>query len=620
MAEGLGSEETGLGHASLIPKQLDRAEILYEGREQEEETRRTSPGLGVMGLQAHDSLASSDFNLGETCIVAKSSSRVLMRDDDETGIQLAHKEGPDSVRKHQNIQQYGEFNNLSPLKGRLWDVLGEGPEVEQSMLSSGLLANFVVECCDPKCENGHIACSSCCSKLTNKCPSCSWPIGYNRCLAIEKVMESIKVSCRNAKYGCKETVSYNQKHNHEETCIYAPCKCPLSDCSFHGSSEQLSRHFSSKHWASARRFRYNCPFPISFDNSKSFLVLQAEEDGLLFLLNNQTEIIGNAITVTCMMPSSSKGGFSYDLISRNGGSSLRLQSFTKTQVGNLYLEFQGIGMSHYLLASEKMSLHVHDFDSIFELLSQLITRKMGHLSAKMDHSMSDMSTKIDKIVSDLQSLKDERKCENGCSSCCSKLTNKCPSSSCPIGYNRRKVIESTKVSCRNAKYGCKETVSYTQKHNHEDICVYAPCKCPLSDCSFHGSSEQLSLHFSSKHWASARRFRYNCPFAVFFDKSEPFLVLQVEEDGLLFLLNNQTEIIGNAITITCMMRCSSRGRHSYDLISRREGSSLRLQSFTKNTEGRMEGSSSMDFLLIPNDFCNCYGQLKLEICIWSSKE
>ncbi|PIA41196.1 hypothetical protein AQUCO_02300177v1 [Aquilegia coerulea] len=82
------------------------------------------------------------------------------------------------------------------------------------------------------CENGHIACSPGCTKLGNKCPSCSWPIGYNRCLAIEKVIESIKVSCEYKPYGSGETFSYRQKNTHEEKCIYAPCVCPISDCSF----------------------------------------------------------------------------------------------------------------------------------------------------------------------------------------------------------------------------------------------------------------------------------------------------------------------------------------------------------------------------------------------------
>ncbi|OVA14533.1 zinc finger protein [Macleaya cordata] len=218
-------------------------------------------------------------------------------------------------------------------------------------------------------------------------------------------------------------------------------------------------------------------------------------------------------------------------------------------------------------------------------------------------------------------------CENGhiaCSPCCTKLGNKCPSCSWPIGYNRcraiEKVIESIEVSCQHARYGCKETFSYKQKLTHEETCIYAPCTCPVSDCTFLGSSEQLYLHFSSKHWASARRFQYNCPFSVSFDKDDSFLVFQGEEDGRLFLLNNQIELIGNAISVTCIGPSSVMGGFSYDLISRRGRSSLRLQSFTKSVKGQMESSLFVDFLMVPYDFSRCFGQLKLEVCIWSSRE
>ncbi|KAL5745107.1 hypothetical protein ACOSP7_026253 [Xanthoceras sorbifolium] len=108
-------------------------------------------------------------------------------------------------------------------------------------------------CFDPltipvfQCENGHVACSSCCSKLGNKCPSSCSPIGHNRCRAIEKVLESVKVICANSKYGCKETMSYSQRDDHEKTCRHAPCLCPLSDCCFVGSSSQLYQHFIGRH-------------------------------------------------------------------------------------------------------------------------------------------------------------------------------------------------------------------------------------------------------------------------------------------------------------------------------------------------------------------------------------
>ncbi|KAJ4960525.1 hypothetical protein NE237_020435 [Protea cynaroides] len=181
-----------------------------------------------------------------------------------------------------------------------------------------------------QCFNGHIACSTCYTKIMEKCPFCS-NVVYIRCLAIEKVIESIKISCQNAQYGCKERVSYAQNLKHEETCIHAPFACPLSDCTFLGSLEELPLHFSLGHWGTSPIcFYYNCPFSVVLHEREQFLVLQEGKDGFLFLINNRTETIGNAISVTCIGTRSSKEGFFYNLISRGGGSSsLKLESCTE---------------------------------------------------------------------------------------------------------------------------------------------------------------------------------------------------------------------------------------------------------------------------------------------------
>ncbi|KAI8032668.1 E3 ubiquitin-protein ligase SINA-like 10 [Camellia lanceoleosa] len=248
-------------------------------------------------------------------------------------------------------------------------------------------------------------------------------------------------------------------------------------------------------------------------------------------------------------------------------------------------------------------------------------------------------------------------CENGhlvCSSCCSKLGSKCPSCAWPIYYHRcrgiEKVIESVKISCQNMEYGCEETenmslvgdvevvvepvrmfcrnrdygctetLNYTEKTDHEETCAYAPCPCPLQDCSFVGSAEQLSLHFSSKHWDSGRRFQYNCPLPVYLCKDEQFLILQAEEDGLLFLLNKGIENIGLTVMITCIGPSSSKEQFFYDVVSERGISSLRLKSCTQNFPGRVEGLPPVDFLLIPFGYVSSSGQLNLEVCIWNSTE
>ncbi|XP_062004125.1 E3 ubiquitin-protein ligase SINA-like 10 [Rosa rugosa] len=180
-----------------------------------------------------------------------------------------------------------------------------------------------------QCENGHIACSSCSTKIKNKCPSCSWPIGYNRCRAIEKVLESIRMSCQNIKYGCKEWMTCNNKNEHEKACMHSPCSCPHSGCNFVSSTKKLYQHFSSNHLNSATRFLYNSSFSITINFNDKFLVLQEQNDGILFILDNTTEILGNMVRLSCIQPRF-MGGFFYDLTAKTKGCLLRLQSFTNS--------------------------------------------------------------------------------------------------------------------------------------------------------------------------------------------------------------------------------------------------------------------------------------------------
>ncbi|XP_019095324.1 PREDICTED: E3 ubiquitin-protein ligase SINA-like 2 [Camelina sativa] len=72
-----------------------------------------------------------------------------------------------------------------------------------------------------QCENGHIACSSCCTKVKNKCPACTLPINY-RSKIVERLVKAIIMPCPNAKLGCTETFSYGKELVHEKTCRFAP--------------------------------------------------------------------------------------------------------------------------------------------------------------------------------------------------------------------------------------------------------------------------------------------------------------------------------------------------------------------------------------------------------------
>ncbi|KAK8711897.1 hypothetical protein V6N13_147156 [Hibiscus sabdariffa] len=182
-----------------------------------------------------------------------------------------------------------------------------------------------------QCENGHIACSTCCIKMRNRCPSCSTTIGNSRCRAIEKVLESVKVSCQNLKYGCKEAFSYSLKQKHEKACPFVPCSCPLSECCFEGSSEDLRVHFGIVHRYSVTRFLYDRLVSITVGVSEKSLILREEVDGSLFILHNKVETLGNVVTLSRIGPSTERGFF-YELIVKAQAdvSTLKLQSFTKS--------------------------------------------------------------------------------------------------------------------------------------------------------------------------------------------------------------------------------------------------------------------------------------------------
>ncbi|TKY51698.1 E3 ubiquitin-protein ligase SINA 10 [Spatholobus suberectus] len=182
------------------------------------------------------------------------------------------------------------------------------------------------------------------------------------------------------------------------------------------------------------------------------------------------------------------------------------------------------------------------------------------------------------------------------------------------------VVKSIEAPCRNREYGCNETVDYMTSNDHEVTCICSPCTCPLQDCNYVGSFEQLALHFSSKHWDSGRRFKYDHPLAISLQTDEQFLVLQAEEDGVLFLLNKDTETNGNTVIITCIGPSSSKGRFIYEIISCRGRSSLRLKSVAEIFPGRMEDFPPVDFLLIPFNFLVSSRELNIDICIWNSTE
>ncbi|KAH0933188.1 hypothetical protein HID58_010305, partial [Brassica napus] len=154
------------------------------------------------------------------------------------------------------------------------------------------------------CDNGHLACSSCCPKLKNKCPSCALPVGHSRCRAMETLLKSVFLPCQNAKYGCTESVAFGKEPTHEKDCTFAEyCCCPVQYCNYAGSYIDLYLHYvSSNHMTVSEQIRDELCIGISCGIKMNIMQCFKEPFGVY-------------VTVSCIAPSIQEvGPFSYRLI------------------------------------------------------------------------------------------------------------------------------------------------------------------------------------------------------------------------------------------------------------------------------------------------------------------
>lgn len=100
-----------------------------------------------------------------------------------------------------------------------------------------------------QCQNGHTLCSTCKSRVNNRCPTCRQELGDIRCLALEKVAESLELPCKYYTLGCPEIFPYYSKLKHEAQCSFRPYNCPYagSECSAVGDIPVLVTHLRDDH-------------------------------------------------------------------------------------------------------------------------------------------------------------------------------------------------------------------------------------------------------------------------------------------------------------------------------------------------------------------------------------
>ncbi|XP_072980150.1 E3 ubiquitin-protein ligase SINAT2-like [Typha angustifolia] len=100
-----------------------------------------------------------------------------------------------------------------------------------------------------QCPNGHTLCSSCKVGVDNQCPTCHKEMGNIRCLALEKVAESLEIPCKYQAAGCSEIHPYHRKMKHEQLCRCRPYNCPYagSECLVTGDIPMLVTHLRNDH-------------------------------------------------------------------------------------------------------------------------------------------------------------------------------------------------------------------------------------------------------------------------------------------------------------------------------------------------------------------------------------
>ncbi|KAK8934029.1 E3 ubiquitin-protein ligase SINAT3 [Platanthera zijinensis] len=97
------------------------------------------------------------------------------------------------------------------------------------------------------CPNGHTLCSTCKTRVQNRCPTCRQELGNIRCLALEKVAESFVLSCGYSSQGCLGIFPYYSKLKHENQCRFRPYRCPFAGCSVTGDIPFLVGHLRDDH-------------------------------------------------------------------------------------------------------------------------------------------------------------------------------------------------------------------------------------------------------------------------------------------------------------------------------------------------------------------------------------
>ena len=97
-----------------------------------------------------------------------------------------------------------------------------------------------------QCENGHIICNACHQNMA-ECPQCRLPLGKNRNLLADSILEASTIPCPLAKHGCAARLQLERVDEHKQICSFREFSCPLRNCDEKLTMSSVKRHLIKDH-------------------------------------------------------------------------------------------------------------------------------------------------------------------------------------------------------------------------------------------------------------------------------------------------------------------------------------------------------------------------------------
>ncbi|KAF4361348.1 hypothetical protein G4B88_005138 [Cannabis sativa] len=305
-------------------------------------------------------------------------------------------------------------------------------------------------------------------------------LGNIRCLALEKVAESLDLPCRYQLLGCNDIFPYYSKLKHEKNCKHRPFSCPYAgaECSVTGDIPFLVMHLRDDHKVdmhdgSTFNHRYLGMAPVYM----AFLRFMGDDDEAK-QFTYSLEVGGNGRRLMWQgIPRSIRDSHRKVRDSQDG---LIIQR-------NLALFFSGGSRQELKLKKNTMFGSNETEISLGRKLEELIECPV---------CKSVMYPPI-------------QQCSNGHPLCsrCKSFVNRCPTCRRALGNIRCLVLEqmaeSFQLSCAYELFGCNAKFPYPNGLKHEKNCEHRLFNCPNpvlgKSCSFSGNISSLLNHLKSHH-------------------------------------------------------------------------------------------------------------------------